>query len=537
MSRKRRTTAPSRPAAPKVGRSLGTQAAVASYGLQFFLAAAAYYVMGQHRLMDPDEGHFLSAIHSTYDGLAPCRDFFYQQTPLFPYPYAAAMRLFGYGYEPCLWVSVLCGAGLSVVTAAYFTHHSGRIAVGWIGWLLIVLNAPILFWMPTVKNHAMPLFFGGLALYAASHRVNSARSAFGWGALAGLAAMASVGTRLLAAPFAAAAGLWILCRALPRSRPAGAAWGVAGFVVGILPPALLCLRSALPDLWVFYFDILGFHKIRSGSAGTYGNVATITAELQQMLFQGQFPAMLLVALGTAIWQITRFADPAVPRPGKWISAGLWLFGVFAAALALVPYETFHQYFMVPLIFLIFATVPLWQRLVAARNRLAPAAAILLVIAAYGVIPWNGSMALFNHRETVFPQFPEERSRESVRILSRELARVTGPDDLIFSGWQGFTFFADRHDIRGNENFNARKLVASLSPDELRRLHIVSEDELGAMLGRAEPKAIVLGFFWGHYAPLLLEVNPETHKPRFKSELLRHYQLVEQIGNHYLFVRP
>src|SRR5262245_61209965 len=89
--------------------------------LQFIAAALIFRGMAQLRpFMDADEGHFLSAIRGVYQGLRPCQDFFFQQMPLFPYLYALAMRLVGYGYETCLWVSLLAGAGLAVVTARYF---------------------------------------------------------------------------------------------------------------------------------------------------------------------------------------------------------------------------------------------------------------------------------------------------------------------------------------------------------------------------------------------------------------------------------
>src|SRR5438552_16851443 len=94
-----------------------TKATYVSFLLQFGVSLAVFRVMADPRLMDADEGHFLSAIRSVYEGRVPCQDFFFQQMPLFLYPYAAAIKVFGYGYEPCLWISLLCGAGLAITTA------------------------------------------------------------------------------------------------------------------------------------------------------------------------------------------------------------------------------------------------------------------------------------------------------------------------------------------------------------------------------------------------------------------------------------
>ncbi|MEE8169294.1 MAG: hypothetical protein V3T70_01990, partial [Phycisphaerae bacterium] len=55
--------------------------------IQFVAATAIFRAAAEWRVMDADEGHFLRAIRGVYDGLVPCQDLFYQQTPLFPYPY------------------------------------------------------------------------------------------------------------------------------------------------------------------------------------------------------------------------------------------------------------------------------------------------------------------------------------------------------------------------------------------------------------------------------------------------------------------
>lgn len=515
----------------------------ASFLLQFLFSVLAFRVMGLYRLMDGDEGHFLSAIRSVYDGLVPCRDFFFQQMPLFPYPYAVSMWLFGYGHESCIWVSVLSGAGLAVVTSAWFVRHGGGAAVGWIGWGLVMLNAQILFWTPTVKNHALPLFLGVLALYAAAHRCKSKTPAFWWAALTGFAAMGSVGTRLLALPFTVLAGVWILARVIQSPRSSLSLYGLAGFLVGMLLPGWLILRSAWPHPWVFYFNVLGFHEMRSGSLGTFATWPSTRTELVEMFCQGQFPVLLAMALAVGIWTVASHfrrtsqsvsSGPGVAcnAPGSWpplIPAYLTIFGLGAAALALLPALTFHQYFMVPLMFFILAGVPFWCMLLRLRKPVGAFVALLL-LAMYGGAPVNGSLELFNHREWVFPRLPREYRLADVREISQTLAEVTGPDDPVFSTWQGFTFFARRRDLPGNENFNARVIADQLPADQLHLLHVASNEELAGAIQRGEPKAVVLGFFVLRYKDVLLNQDPVTGHYVLRQEFLQQYRLVRQIGS-------
>lgn len=528
-----------------------TRAAAVSFLLQFLISCVVFRVMGFYRLMDADEGHFLSAIRGVYNGLVPCRDFFFQQMPLFPYPYVVAMKIFGYGYEPCIWVSVLCGAGLAVVTSGWFTRYGGGLMAGWIGWCLVMLNAPILFWTPTIKNHAMPLFFGVLALYAASRPCGSKASVFWWSALAGFAAMWSVGTRLLALPFTLLAGYWILARVIAQPRSRNGMCGSIGFWAGASLPVLLILRSVFPHVWVFYFDVLGFHEIRSGSLGTFGTWQSVTAELYEMLCQGQFPAMLAVALAVSAWGVVlhfrrtpgsnqRNAESATRTFACSMPvltpAYLTTVGIGASVLALLPAETFHQYFMVPMMFFILASAPCWWFLSHPRKKAVGICNAVLLLAIYGGTPWDDSIELFNHREWVYPRFPKEYGLADVRKISRTLAEVTGPDDPVFTTWQGFTFFANRRELPGNENFNARAIADKLTESQLHELHVASNAELSAAIRRGEPKAIVLGFVVSRYRDVLFVRDPATGYYKLNSKLFQKYGLVQQIGLHEVWVR-
>jgi hypothetical protein len=558
---------------------------IGTAGLQFALAAAIFRVAGFYRFMDADEGQFLSAIRGVFLGLTPCQDFFYQQTPLFPYPYALAMRVFGYGYEPCLWVSVLCGAGLATVTAAYAAQRGGSLAVGWIGWLLVVTNAQMLFWVPTVKNHAMPLFFGAMALWAASQKPATRGKALAWGFLSGFSALWAVGTRLPAVPLAVAAALWVTARAATSARSekpserlwdrrlagrkqaggpshkgrevvskrsgADAAasgspwWGLLGFALGAVPPTLLALRSVFPDPWVFYFDLFEFHRLRSGVGQTYGDWSTVSAEMVAMLGQVQFPAMLVAAV-LAVFAARRVqpaagagAREAAAGSAEWrVEALLALCGAAAVVSALLPRQTFHQYFMVPLLFFWLAAPRLWRRLLSAGSRRGGRAAAGVLLAGHAAL-------CLHHIDYIYP---ECWALPKVRALGAALRENTTPRDEVFSTWQGFTFFADRADLPGNENFNARTIANYITPRQCARLRIAAPQELIRQVAEeARPAAIAIGFFGGlgppdihttFYADVLYAIDAATMDLRVRSAIERNYRKVplEDQGYHQLWVR-
>jgi hypothetical protein len=276
----------------------------------------------------------------------------------------------------------------------------------------------------------------------------------------------------------------------------------------------------------------------------------VKAELAEMFYQGQFPVMLALALAVSCWGVALHFSQTSRRalaqgkqavwnfPGSLpalMPAWLSIFGLGAAVLALLPSQTFHQYFMVPLMFFILAGLPFWCVLLRARKPVS-ILGVPIILAVYGGTPWNDSIELFNHREGVFPCFPREYRLADVREISQMLAEVTNANDPVFSTWQGFTFFARRRDLPGNENFNARVVAGQLPEDKLRLLHVASNEELAAAIRQGKPKAVVLGFFTFFYKDVLFERDPVTGSYMLRQEFLQQYQLVRQIGSHQIWLR-
>ncbi|NUQ47964.1 MAG: hypothetical protein HUU22_18275, partial [Phycisphaerae bacterium] len=185
-----------------------------------------------------------------------------------------------------------------------------------------------------------------------------------------------------------------------------------------------------------------------------------------------------------------------------------------------------------------ATAPAWAAL---ARPAAPRGALLVCIplAAYAAF-------LGHHIEEVFPP---EWGAAKVRELSEELRRVTKPGDVVFSSWQGFTFMADRNDLPGNENFNARTVTPRLSLEECRRLKVATDlDLFESLVMRAEPKAIVIGFFTGptgnkpfYRSTLYTRVAADPRNPRvtkyvIRPEIDRNYELLRVMGDHQLWVK-
>src|SRR5207302_1397475 len=91
----------------------------------------------------------------------------------------------------------------------------------------------------------------------------------------------------------------------------------------------------------------------------------LNLELSLLFHQIHFPLVLAIAVVVgAAALIRRKAAECAPvqneciRPTM-IDAALAAAGLVAALVALLPRQTFTQYFMVPLLLLIFATVPFW----------------------------------------------------------------------------------------------------------------------------------------------------------------------------------
>jgi hypothetical protein len=418
-------------------------AAVVAQGLVFGPLVA-------FRFLDGDEGVYAYASRLAVHGHVPYRDFFYEQMPLLPYVYGAWIGVFGESWYATRGLSALAAAAVGALLYLHVERRLGRWpALGAI--CLYALSGLVFGYFTIVKTFALTSLF----LFGAFVLVEARRPR--WLA-AGLLVGLAVDTRLV---FAAAVPAFAVLAARRRALPS---FG-GGLAVGLVPSVVFLALSPHN----FVFDSLRYHgkKTSHGLVGepvqklrTAGNLVGFGSTDHALGVQF---ALLLVAAAAALWLLRRRLPFAAAV------------GVSLGIASFLPTPTYVQYFSVVVPYLVLLAVE-----VAARR---PRAA-LAGIAAYAAA---GGVALAHDVQTSPLLKPSIRSVERVAATAESR---TQPGETVLSGWPGYLFGTHAEAVSGYTNQFAPVAAAKVSQREAKRVHVLSEPALEALIRRRVPRLVV-----------------------------------------------
>jgi 4-amino-4-deoxy-L-arabinose transferase-like glycosyltransferase len=422
-----------------------------TYARSAAVAAAQAFVFGPlvaFRFLDGDEGVYAYASRLALHGHVPYRDFFYEQMPLLPYVYGAWIGVFGESWYAARSLSALAAAATGALLFFHVERRLGR----WpalAATCLYALSGLVFGYFTIVKTFALASLF----LFGAYVLVEARRPRW---LVAGLLVGLAVDTRLVfAAAIPAFAVLAVRRRALP---PFG-----GGLAAGLVPSVVFLALSP----HTFVSDNLRYH----GEKTSHGLIGEPVQKLRT--------AANLVGFGSVDHALgVQFALLVVAS-----AAALWLLrGRFAAALAVslgvasfLPTPTYVQYFCVVVPYLVLLAVE-----VAARwPRVALAA-----VAAYAAA---GAVALAHDVQTSPLLKP---SIGSVERVSDAVQNRTRPGETVLAGWPGYLFGTHANAVSGYTNQFAPVAAAKVSPREAKRVHVLSEPAIEALIRRRVPRLVV-----------------------------------------------
>jgi 4-amino-4-deoxy-L-arabinose transferase-like glycosyltransferase len=403
------------------------------------------------RFLDGDEGVYAYASRLALHGHVPYRDFFYEQMPLLPYVYGAWIRIFGESWYAARSLSALAAAATGALLYLHVERRLGRWpALAAIS--LYALSGLVFGYFTIVKTFALASLF----LFGAYVLVEARRPR--WLA-AGLLVGLAVDTRLV---FAAAIPAFAVLAA--RRRGLLSPFG-GGLAVGLVPSVVFLALSP----HAFVFDNLRYHGEKT-SHGLVGEPVQKLRTAGNLIGFGntdhalgvQF-LLLLVAAGAALWLLRR----SLPfTAAVAVSLGIASF---------LPTPTYAQYFCIVVPYLVLLAVELaarWPR------------AVLAGLAAYAAA---GAVALAHDVQTSPLLEPSIRSVE--RVAATVQVR-TQPGETVLAGWPGYLFGTHTNAVSGYTNQFAPAAAAKVSPREARRVHVLSEPAIEALIRRRVPRLVV-----------------------------------------------
>jgi glycosyl transferase family 87 len=365
--------------------------------------------------------------------------------PLLPFVYGAWTWIWGDSWYAIRTLSLVFALGAGALVYAHVAGRRGRgpalLALG-----LYALSGLVLGYFTIVKTFALATLLLVGALVAAERRR--------W-LLAGLLAGLAVDTRLV---FVAAVPA-LAFAARRRFAPF-----LAGLAAGLVPSIVLFALS--PHRFVF--DNLRYHgeKTTHGLVGDLGQKERTAANL---LGYGntdhavglQF-ALLLVLTVAALW-LARRRLPLAAGVAALLGLGCFL-----------PTPTYVQYFCVVVPFLALAVGE-----AVSSPRVAAA-----VLVPYGVAAGFAFAHLVDTTPLLKP------SLASVDRVSAAIDRRSSPGERVLASWPGYLFPTHADAIPGYTNHFAPAAAAHVSAVEARRVHVLSEAQLDALIRARRVRLVV-----------------------------------------------
>jgi hypothetical protein len=444
----------------------------------FALLGTTVFPVALARPIDGDEGFFLMAARLFSQGLAPYRDFFFIHAPAVPYVFGTWFRVFGPGWYTARVLSGLIGVGVGMLIFEYLRRATSRDGLGFLGVALYAASGLVLGWFTPVKTLGISCLFtfGGVWALARGGR----RSSLVAGILLGL----GVSARLYLVVTLPCALLHLLRRErLTRALLREAALLTAGTVIGLLP----LLIALVQDHQALFFGTVEYHALRDvRSSGVVGDWPQKLATLLSALgFDDPDGPGSIQLLGLVTLALASLLSRATPRNSPFASVWIALF-----VTSLLPTPAYPQYFALLVPFLVVETVLLLASFPA--RELLPAVACGLVC--YGALGYHDARRYLVTGAGVPGLWAPDRiarwSIPHVRAVGIAIDEQNRP--LGGSWWPGY-FVGTRTPLALDLANDFGMVIADKIPEaRRRRFHIVSHQEIAAMVHRHDPPLFVEG---------------------------------------------
>jgi len=448
-------------------------------GLLIIGHSAMLVVFGLLRLVDGDEGIYLSAAREVSHGLIPYIDFFYPQMPYLPYLFSLFS---GWGFASLILtrlLSVLAG----VLTILLFYVILRRICkdpmMTTFLLMLYTFSGLIVFFHPLAK----PFVWANLFLLASFYFISRASDSYDWKiiAMAGVAAALAVNMRLTVAPAAVLFLVYLLWNKSAGGLRSGLIY-FAALLMTSLPAIFILIR----DRERFLFDNIGFHFIRNPLADQMQSLIHRLITMAKMLINPQILILLILTLliGIALYRNRHRISES--EPALRIQYGAAVTAIVLVVVHLLPDPVHQQYFVQAVPFVLLAA-PAGLNLLTdgpddSKERLnvlpkLVSAIYLLALMPYIVIFVGGVRRVDGYM-----------TMSNIRDIAAYLSRVPG-DDPILSERALIPVLAGKPACRGME-FIGWDYPFEMTPERKEYYHLATNHRINEILEKREASHLV-----------------------------------------------
>lgn len=426
--------------------------------LALILAYLTFRYMALERLIDDDEGFYLSATKSWIEGRSLYFDFFFPQMPLMPWIYGIFGKIFGLTWESARLFSAFLGSLVGLAIFTHLTRYGMRMA--WIGLLLFCSHSLVFPWFATAKTFQLSVLFllGGLFLIQKGKSLPHIL-------LAGICFGLSIDTRLFFAGLLPVFIILIIQESQLGERLRNLILFASGAVLALTPVIII----ASQNFDVFWFNNFGYHLLRDSTPaelqleGKLRVAKTILGLRDAAQIEGyQFPLLLILATITQIslWLKNRSAS------------GAYLIALGLFFINFLPTPTYNQYFCAVVPFLVIAAAPTLSKF--------PAIPMSIFLLGYLFFVREDFVKYTKTGDGVVGMMPGNAPNRRL-IVMKEIADSINqqvPKGIpVIADWPGLLIDSHASFYPGLENPFGKVAAKKLSPEQKQRYRVLSAEDI------------------------------------------------------------
>jgi len=430
--------------------------------------------MALERLIDDDEGFYLSATKAWIEGKSLYLDFFFPQMPLMPWVYGVFGKLFGLTWESARLFSAFLGSLVALLIFNHLTRYGLKIA--WIGVLLFCSHSLVFPWPATTETFQLSVLFllGALFLIEKNKTISLAHVT-----LAGICFGMSIETRLFFAGLAPLLGILIIQNTPKGERLRQLILFATGSTIALAPTIFI----ASQNFDVFWFNNFGYHLLRDSTPaelqleGKIRVLKTILGLRDAAQLEGyQFPLLFILATFTqmSLW---------VQR--KRLS-GAYTLAIGLFCINFIPTPTYNQYFCAVIPFLVIAAAPTLSKF--------PLIPMSIFLLGYLFFVKEDFVKYTKTGDGVVGMMPGNASNRRLPVM-KEIAdsidKEVPPGSSVISDWPGLLINSHASFYPGLENPFGKVGAKKLSPEQKQRYKVLSADDIRNELKNPAAKYVLI----------------------------------------------
>ncbi len=484
------------------------------YRLFFWGVLALTVILGAafvlFRIIDADEGFYLSAGSLLAEGFQPYIDFFFPQMP-YVVPVLAPLNDLGL-------------SGLFIARALGFLFHLllGVLVYFFSGYIfsekpfrlgmlfLFLLCGPLL----TYNSLAKPYFFsnlfaaGSFVLLAISLRRTEINYKIVFGIFALLAV--AINFRLIFVVFVAL--YFFICYFYYRRLPGfNFSYYLLAFLGGLIVPSAYSIYLLVGDPGRFLFNAIGYHMLRGG-APEFGQMMIHKLEvIGKLLIQPHY----LLPLALAFWSQMILNSRKYAREfDNWHRAVSQLALVIAAFLFvayMIPYPVNVHYYHQSLLFVLISSFPA-VKILSQKTAAIKSAFLSFYLVTFIIYPL---IYIFDIRDRF-----QDYDIDHVRRVTEMIRANSEQDDTVLSEWVGYNVFAQRPQVEG-EGFSGFQYDFGTALIPYSRYRILTDDLVNDLLRNGDPHLVIIN----NYVI-----------PAWEKELEKNYDILVKIDDTFIYER-